>query len=448
MIWVSLLALVSLVLVVMTLLAPRRGLRWYLIAVLVAPYFVLGSVTLRLEVGLTPILLMILLLSQDRVLVPPILPAWFGWWTWLLIVTAFEMFTVIHSSVVWLDIYTFLRPVLVVALFYLAGYSEREAVRVIRDFVLLALPLAGFALAQVAGSSLATSITVDYYNSRAAVTNLIESLGSIARAVSTLELPANAATYFLMAIGGAVVLLAERRTLEHGFRRWPLLVAGIAGLAGGFAAGSATFIAGVGVLCLWVVYRSVSGKQGRLLLIGLVVALVGLGFGGLFLRGATYRARILQFQVGRVSSGSLLDTRYASESGNLIPAIDAIKQQPLTGHGLVALPGVFLGDSIYVLLLYTGGVVGLLLFGTVLVRVVRVARRTGVAGRVCLVWLAVLLAAGVATPTFFAPRIQDWWWAIVGIVLSLARHRNESVTKPSIATPRLALAVSASDQPP
>jgi hypothetical protein len=448
MIWVGSMAVVSSVLIVMTMSAPRRGLRWYLIAALVAPYFSLGSVSVRLEVGLAPILLVMVLVSENRAPPPPILPAWLSWWTWILVVTAFEAIIATQSAVVWLDVYTLLRPVFIVALFYVAGYSEREAVRIIRDFVLLAVPLALFALAQVSGNVLATSITVDHYNSRAAVPNLIASLGSIVRAVSTLELPANAATYFLMAIGGTVILLAERQSLEHGFRRWPLLVAGIAGLAGGFATGSATFIAGVIVLSLWVLYRSIAGKQGRLLLIGLVVALIGLGFGGLFLQGATYRARILQFQVGRVSSGSLLDTRYGSVSGNLAPTIQAIEQQPVTGYGLVPLPRVFLGDSLYVLLLYTGGVVGLLLFATVLVPVVRAARRTGVTGRVCLVWLAILLATGVATPTFFAPRIQDWWWALVGIVLSLARQRTGGDTMRDVAAPRLPMTVPVSYQSP
>jgi hypothetical protein len=446
MIWLSSLTALCLVLVVMTLSSTRRGLRWYLVAALVAPYFPLGSVSLRFEVGLTPVLLLIVLRSETRAPLPPIFPAWFGWWTWILVVTAFEAIVATQSTIVWLDVYTFLRPVLVVSLFYIAGYSQREAVRIIRDFVLLAIPLAAFALAQVSGNALATSITVNHYNSRTAVPNLVASFGSIVRAVATLELPANAATYFLMAIGGAVVLLAERQTLEHGLRRWPLFVAGLAGLAGGFATGSATFIAGVVVLSIWVVYRSVAGKQRRLLLVGLVVALIGLGFGGLFLRGATYRARILQGQVGRVSSASLLETRYGSASGNLIEAIQAIKEQPATGYGLVPLPRVFLGDSLYVSLLYTGGIVGLLLFASVLVLVVSAARRTGVSGRVCLVWLAVLLAAGVGTPTLFAPRIQDWWWALVGIVLSLAKQRSKGDAMHGIVGPRLLTTVSVSHQ--
>jgi hypothetical protein len=415
--------LISTILLVTTLSSPQTGLRLYLAAVLIAPYFVLGTSAFRFEIALTPLMLVAVLLSRNRLslAVPQFMPMWFGWWTWLLAMTAIEVIIGLHEDVLWLDIYTLLRPALLVLMFYLAGYSREKALRLARDFVLWAIPLCLFALAQVSSKEWATSATLNHYNSRAAVANLLSSYGFIVRGVATFELPANAATYFLMVLAASLVLIVNHKSISHQGRRWPLVVGGLAGLAGGLATGSATFLAGVALLLLWIVYRSISERHGKLLVGALIAALLTLALGTLFLRGDTFRTGVLRFQVARVSSGSLLDTRYGSGSGNLVPTIEAIRRQPLTGHGVSVLPGLFLGDSMYVLLLYTGGAVGLLLFGVALLLVARSAMRIGAVGNICLLWLVISLGAGVATPIFFAPRIEDWWWAMSGIVFGIAR---------------------------
>jgi hypothetical protein len=33
-----------------------------------------------------------------------------------------------------------------------------------------------------------------------------------------------------------------------------------------------------------------------------------------------------------------------------------------------------------------------------------------------LLWLVVLLVSGFGSPSMFIPRLQDWWWAMVGLM--------------------------------
>ncbi len=57
-----------------------------------------------------------------------------------------------------------------------------------------------------------------------------------------------------------------------------------------------------------------------------------------------------------------LETRYDSDSGNLVPAISMIKEHFLFGVGNYKGGEIFLGDSSYIVILYNTGIIGLLLY--------------------------------------------------------------------------------------
>ena len=39
---------------------------------------------------------------------------------------------------------------------------------------------------------------------------------------------------------------------------------------------------------------------------------------------------------------------------------------------------------------------------------------------ILLFWLFVMLISGMGSPSFFIPRLNDWWWALCGIGASLS----------------------------
>ena len=59
---------------------------------------------------------------------------------------------------------------------------------------------------------------------------------------------------------------------------------------------------------------------------------------------------------------SALNTRYGSGSGNLTYAINTIKDNPIIGVGNAKLNNSFVGDSVYIVLLYETGIVGFFVY--------------------------------------------------------------------------------------
>lgn len=56
-----------------------------------------------------------------------------------------------------------------------------------------------------------------------------------------------------------------------------------------------------------------------------------------------------------------LETRYDAKDGNMIPLIEAFQRNPIFGYGDSKLPGVFVGDTSFFVILYSTGLIGLIL---------------------------------------------------------------------------------------
>ena len=56
-----------------------------------------------------------------------------------------------------------------------------------------------------------------------------------------------------------------------------------------------------------------------------------------------------------------LETRYDAKDGNMIPLIEAFQKKPIFGYGDSKLPGVFVGDTSFFVILYSTGLIGLIL---------------------------------------------------------------------------------------
>lgn len=425
---VALLALVAVIVAFAT--DARRGLYAFLLAVLAAPYLDLGGAAFRVEHVLVPVLLLLLLVKGHPLMLGGAVWGYFGWWTWQMIATLLPSPGAGTSELSWVTVYTLLRPLGVVVLFSSPLIEERDLGRLTRWFVLSAIPLGALAQLQLLGSPSATTLTVLAYTSpgRTPVADLLAQLGIIVRAVSVFESPTYAGSYFLLAAGcGGLLLLRPIPGAEGA--RGPLLVATLMAILGGVATLSATFLAG-GVLVVFLLFAFARGRArvwflvvGGALLAG-TAFFVARNFAGPEAASGTFA-----YQLERLRTFGVLTSRYSESGGITIDAIGAIRERPLVGWGLSAPEGVFVGDSLYILVGYYGGLVGALLFlATIGLAAQRGLSRSRTAP-VVLLWLIVLLASGLGSPSMFIPRLQEWWWAVVGMMGSPPLVRMASRTE-------------------
>jgi len=99
----------------------------------------------------------------------------------------------------------------------------------------------------------------------------------------------------------------------------------------------------------------------------------------------------------------------------------------LIGWGVVNTENVFVGDSLYLSVLYRAGILGSVLFFLVILRILRhrlyLLNKTfpdAVIGAVSLLWTLISLAEGLGSGgAFYVPRLQEWYWAVVAIAMSI-----------------------------
>jgi len=328
-----------------------------------------------------------------------------------------------------ISFYGILRPLLVMLLFLNNPVDEKFVRCILWAFVCLSIPIALLSIGQTMGLSVAQEITLRGYTSpsRAPVFKLLAKLGVILRSTGVFESPVFNAIYFLMVLITAGFLLI--RNGHKPFHNWILyFLLGIA-LVAGITTLSSTFLLGliiaVGLLLVFLYNRN----QRHFLRIAIAAAcIIGL-FIVFFLpyfSQQPFFSGELRYRFQRILSASVLETRYNPEEGKLANTYKAIAQRPTLGWGLSQLEGVFVGDSLYVSTLYRGGIFGFLLFlwvvWTILRHAWRYSRIVGMYGEVnmlCLLWTLLSLVTSVGSGgCFLTLRIQEWYWAVVGISLN------------------------------
>lgn len=410
----------------MAVTIPKAASVWLLVAVLVSPYVRILDLEFRMEAVMVPVVLAALVLKRrvKSIVVPRLTWLLMVPWFWTSLVTSFGLLRGESSSVPWITAYSLFRPVLVTAVYYNIGLTHKAEQRLLRWFVYLGIPLGLLSIAQVLGNTVAVSTTVAAYTSvvRTPVLNMLKQNGAIVRGVSVFESPVYAAVYFLLAIGTGILILIKESPVALRVRVW-LWISILFAAVGGVVTFSATFLLGAAVLLTWLAFRFKLPSKTYLvgITVGLLVILVPLVI-VLMNRNESMETQFA-YQTKRILSLSVLETRYGANRGILKGAIDALHDRPFQGWGWISKPGVFTGDSYYIGVLYSGGVIGLFLSLLPLFYVMRLRDEAALLGEVVLLWLVMLLTTGVSAPSFTLPRLQDWWWAIASA--SVWRHDRQ-----------------------
>lgn len=423
----------------------RVGLAFYLIGALIFPSLWLGEVALRFEIIYCLWLIFILFIRKAVSRLPFHLHNVLVRYIWFLVyIFVATLFVYLSDPGAVIDtpfaqavsLYGLLRPLLVMLLFLNVPIDESFARRVLWMFLWLSIPLAMLSVGQSLGIDAITKLTLIGYTSpiRTPVFTLLREYEVIVRSAGVFESPVNNADYFLMvlvAIGSLLLM-----DMHGSFRKMVLylflglaFVAGVSTLSSTFFLGVITVI-GLFVIFLWYWYqrRFLRMAIGSICIVGLLSFLLVPRLTQQQLFTGT-----LNYQVQRILSNSTLETRYDQTTGILVGTYQAIAQRPILGWGLVQVEDAFVGDSLYVSTLYRGGIIGLILFFLIMGTILRHAWRyrgtteiSGVVNRIVLLSTLLLLVLGVGSSSFFIVRLQEWYWALVGISLNPTFLQHEA----------------------
>ena len=414
----------------------KQGLVLFLLSLLFAPYMVIGSKHIRIELLLTPLLAGILLVRYDirSLRIPYSVWPLLALWGYTFAITLISVILGLTSSPAWLNAYAYLRPVILVFLFANVGFSSSDLVRILRWFAASAIPLSLLAIGQTFNLPLAAEITINSYVSpgRPVIERMMEELGFILRAVSVFETPAYAATYFLSTLVTSIYLLFELRGKMAEQRSFVMLLLSlVASLVGGALTLSATFVAGISFLLFLLFLRLTWHNKVRAILLSLTLGACVFGYLILIGKEEKYAsiANNITYQIRRVVTLELFETRYAEHTGYLSITMKEIGDNPLVGYGWTKKRGVFIGDSMYVVLLYQSGIVGFMIFLWWITMTYRTVKSNPPSREMFIFWLSTLLVSGMGSPSFFIPRLNDWWWSLCGIGISLASLDTLSKTE-------------------
>src|SRR5664280_981958 len=207
-----------------------------------------------------------------------------------------------------------------------------------------------------------------------------------------------------------------------------MLFATIAAFAGGVFTMSATFWAGLALVAVIVglYFRRATFLRSALWAVVIVTLVVLVGYATLS-DGGDVTSTTKYMILTKVLGGHGLAVRYGGldTSEAIFSAIDSAMQRPIVGWGVVRPIGVMVNDSLYVYLLHTGGIIGILLFAVFAFQYVALSQRcVSEVKAITRMWLAVILICGLGSITIFIPRLSDCWWGFTGVMAGLAARKR------------------------
>ena len=411
------------------LFSLRTALIVYVVGSLIFPYFHVGGLFIRFE--LIYALWLIIVLAVTRVMTRTPLRVHetvLLYSMYLLIVITSSIIPLGQVPAQMLDslvvLYGLFRPLLVLLVFANASMDASFMTSIMRIFLAVSVGINLFTVAQFLGLEAATAITKQFYLSPAGSEPfelLIAIFGRLARPMSVFESPVYNANYTLVVILVCFTLLQTERNM---WLRGCLYLAGILAAIAGLMTSSTTFLLGIMVLLGIAIWTNLRFPR-RVVSLATAVVIGGSLVFCIFRSSPALqdlaRGR-LAYQAQRITGLDLFASRYAPESGILSETYSAILERPLIGNGVVQREGAFIGDSTYVATLYMGGLIGLAIYLFVFYRVLKLSSSTkglpgtfGLLNSLVFQMTLVLLATGLAAPTFHMRRVSEFYWALVGM---------------------------------
>ena len=427
----NILALVlSLFFLLLPFLSEKKALMLYLIGSLIFPYLHLGDLAVRFELIYAIWLLFVLL---AKMLVRP------GPLRWHPVSSLYSLYFMVavastSLSLVQYDgsligsaiaLYGLLRPLLVLILFMNVRIDEQFVRSALWWFLFLSLGISVLSVLQTLDIGLITEATEALYSStfRTPIEKSTQEFGFLLRSVGVFESPVYNAVFILIVLLVAINMLLQKNARHRLTLCLAIFLAAIAGIT----TISSTFLIGSIVILGIVVWDNLRYYKRifRLALMSMSISFILFFITFTFLSQIEHLKGPLNYQLDRIVSGQVFKSRYSPEEGILRGTYKAIAKRPFIGWGNAKQEGVFAGDSIYMATLYQRGVIGFFVF--IFIFCVLIHRNSinsglpGMAGfinKLTMRITIVFLLVGIGAPSFYILRLQEWYWALVGMTLN------------------------------
>ncbi|AVX30363.1 hypothetical protein CTH_0760 [Carboxydocella thermautotrophica] len=410
--------IISIIFFSVTLKSIRKGAKLFLLLVLIIPYFKLGHSYFNMEYIYIIFLFIVLLIkrffSKKAIVWPKVANYYLMFVMYIFFNTIININHYSEITTIFKNFFFYVKPLILMFIFSNIQLNHRDVRNLLDSFVYLSIIFLIFEIGQINNNEFITNITLEYYSSpsRLSIQNLIEFYGGIIRGVSVFEHPAYASIYFLLSLCISIYRLLSG---IHGFRFIAWLVLVFINIVGGYLTASATFISGI-ILLLLFLSSYLLYKRRFISLIKIYFCVLILIY--LISLNCNYLSNgdVIKYQIDRVYNLEIFNTRFNSQNGFLLETISQIKNNFIFGLGILNFNNVFIGDSMWVIIFYYGGLVGFIIFSTFLIQVIHNFIKLQYDLLILVLWVYVFVITGFGIPSFFTPRIQDWFWAFVSIM--------------------------------
>lgn len=402
-----------------TLYNLRLGIVALIPAIMLSPVVTIGGTNLRIEHVLTAVLLLLVCLQVPDLRCPlELLPLG----AWLVCIALGSVLTAAPFE--WQGYYGMLRPVLLFWLAYNVHWKREDFWKGAAIFVATGIPIACLCVAQILQNPHALDLTFKAYTAvnQTALDREVDALSEgyiVVRSVGVLGNVAPNGLYFSAVTLLSLFLLSVEAVpfgAHRGRWRWIVWLAFLSGIVGGCAAMSGTYFAttlvSLALFCvmhrkLWSTIRAFVFMLTGL---GILAALIDLDVLLGFFEQMVYQwDRIAGLDTtSRYGSQSILSELATNIQGHLVFGFGSTRQD------------IFIGDSLYAVLIAFGGIVGMLCFLVGIVVVMARARRARTVGSALIVLTYVLLVGGVSANGMLVARLGDCWWLLAAMCCRLA----------------------------
>ena len=397
----------------------ERGIFFYLVVSIFAPYITFGPLIFRSELLVTPLLFLITILNKKKsIKLPYPFLIWLFFIFYCIVITFLNNIKSFNSSINYIMIFNYFRFSALIIIGANLKQSNLTLQKWEKYIFLTSLPVAILAFGVVFQNDLANWITSNFFTSptRSVYLSQIESLdfGFKFRSIGVFENVSYYATYILiiLVIGFSFLDMGEKSPLNRNL----VICFLIANFLVGISTSSMTFYVGFIIVVLYYFYkRPIRTFKSVIFLTTIVTILVTLFWERAkdFLQGYI---DIFDYLFTSFLEGNKITGRYSlsiRETGDLSLIF---KNSWIFGNGFRYYDNFVMNDSLYLEFFYVGGLVGTGIFLCFIVSILYYSYKSKVANHNKVYHIFIILfLAGVGCNSFLIPRLSEWIWILIGM---------------------------------
>lgn len=350
----------------MIIFNKKRGIILYIVFSLISPNLKVGDTITSFNI-LAFFLVIIILLIKSKLM----FKIYRGWlyrqclWLYFFVFIISSLMAVSMYSSMSVNWFSILATFRVICIIYMLQYVLKEKAETVLDNIIFPVLLVNlvFSIIQLTIPE-STAIFYDlYYKTSLTPLDYALEMGYFTRAYGTFGTPVLLGVFSLFCFAIYLGYYLDKQPCKL------LNIKIIISLACGLLAMSKTVLLGVPVLvivyCIMIILRISKVNSNRKILLAPVVVIV---FFIIIIQLLEQHGTAIAWYTDYLTHPlDSFDSRYSSNTGLLSDMYSIIKENLIIGVGSTAIEDVFIGDSMYIVILYNTGIVGFLLYFEILI---------------------------------------------------------------------------------